>query len=318
MRGRYREGAVSRRLHGGEFSGMDSGFTTTTSVPLYWRADGPTDAPPLMLLHGGPGAHHDYLYPQMLALAATHRVYTYDQRGGGQSKTDDPTPVTWQVQVADLARVLQEFGLETPVIVGYSWGALLAMLYAIATSTASVPDGVPGAALLPPRDGWPAPSRLALISPAPITRTWRDVFEQALAERNRAPAVTEMRAALQASGLRERDHDAYRHRAFELSVAGYFADPANAVSLTPFRVTGRVQQSVWDSLGAFDLRGALRGVHAPSLVVHGRQDPIPMESATAVADALAAPLLALEGCGHVPYVEQPDALFSALHAFLPV
>lgn len=296
---------------------MDSGFTTTTAVPLFWRADGPIDAPPLMLLHGGPGAHHDYLYPQMLALAATHRVYTYDQRGGGQSKTDDPTPVTWQVQVADLARVLQELGLDAPVIVGYSWGALLAMLYAIATSGALAAEGLPGYDALPPRDGWPSPSHLALISPAPITRAWRDVFERALAERNRAPIVTEMRTALQASGLREQDHDAYRQRAFELSVAGYFANPANAVSLTPFRVTGRVQQSVWDSLGTFDLRDALRGVHAPSFVVHGRQDPIPMESATAAADALEAPLLALEGCGHVPYVEQPDALFSALRAFLP-
>ena len=296
---------------------MDSGFTTTTAVPLFWRADGPTDAPPLVLLHGGPGAHHDYLYPQLLALAATHRVYTYDQRGGGRSKTDDPTPVTWQVQVVDLAHVLQELGLTTPVIVGYSWGALLAMLYAVATSTTTAPDGVPGFAELPPRDAWPLPSRLALISPAPITRAWREMFEHALAERNRAPVVTAMRAALQASGLRERDHDAYRQRAFELSVAGYFADPAHAVALTPFRVTGRVQQSVWESLGAFDLREALRGVHAPSLVVHGRQDPIPMESAAAVADALAAPLTALEDCGHVPYVEQPDALFSALRAFLP-
>lgn len=296
---------------------MDSGFTTTTRVPLFWRADGPLDAPPLLLLHGGPGAHHDYLYPQMLALAASHRVYTYDQRGGGRSKTDDATPVTWQVQVADLVCVLQELALETPIIVGYSWGALLAMLYAIATSPNVTRDGVTGIELLPPHDTWPVPSRLGLISPAPITRAWRDVFEQALAERNRASVVTAMRAALQASGLREHAPDAYRQRAFELSVAGYFADPAHAVSLTPFRVTGRVQQSVWESLGAFDLRAALRGVHAPSLVVHGRQDPIPMESAAAVADALGAPLLALEGCGHVPYVEQPDALFRALRAFLP-
>ena len=47
---------------------MDSGHTALTPVPLFFRADGA--GAPLLLLHGGPGAHHDYLYPQMLALAA--------------------------------------------------------------------------------------------------------------------------------------------------------------------------------------------------------------------------------------------------------
>jgi proline iminopeptidase len=276
-------------------------FTISTPVPLFFRADGPPHAPPLLLLHGGPGAHHDYLYPQMLALADTHRVFTYDQRGGGQSKTDDPAPVTWETQVQDLARVVTEFGLVPPTIVGYSWGALLAMLYAV--QCAQEPS-------------WPAPARLVLVSPAPITRAWRDVFEQTLAERGRSATIVAMRETLAASGLRESDPAAYRQRAFELSVAGYFADPHRATALTPFRVTGKVQQSVWASLGDFDLRDALRGVHCPTLVVHGREDPIPLASAEATAECLGAELIVLDDCGHVPYVEQPDALFGAIDAFL--
>ena len=45
-----------------------------------------------MVVHGGPGAHHDYLLPQMLALAERYELIFYDQRGGGQSKTEDPLP----------------------------------------------------------------------------------------------------------------------------------------------------------------------------------------------------------------------------------
>ena len=45
------------------------GTTTTTSAPLYWCTYGSTSSSPLLVLHGGPGAHHDYLLPQMLALA---------------------------------------------------------------------------------------------------------------------------------------------------------------------------------------------------------------------------------------------------------
>lgn len=278
-----------------------SGFTQRTPLPLFFRIDGPADAPPLVLLHGGPGAHHDYLYPQMLALAARHRVITYDQRGGGQSKTDDPAPITWQTQVADLAAVLGEFGLESPTLVGYSWGALLAMLYTItATRDASLP----------------MPSRLVLISPAPITRAWRAEFETALAERGRSAAVQALRDELAASGLREADPAAYRQRAFELSVAGYFADPQKATALTPFRVTGKVQQSVWASLGEYDIRDGLRGVRCPTLVLHGADDPIPLASAAEAAACLHGEFVVLDDCGHVPYVERPGPLFEAIERFL--
>jgi proline iminopeptidase len=50
--------------------------------------------------------------------------------------------------------------------------------------------------------------------------------------------------------------------------------------------------------------------------VHGRQDPIPLESSEACARALGAPPVVLDRCGHVPYVEQPDALFEVAEAFL--
>jgi proline iminopeptidase len=167
-----------------------------------------------------------------------------------------------------------------------------------------------------------APKTLVLIDPAPITRELRQRFEDEFTRRQSSPAIQALRAELAASGLRERDPDAYRHRAFELSVAGYFADPRRAVDLTPFRVTGRVQQSIWSSLGDYDLVAALAAVRdrlrIPALVVHGRQDPIPLESSERCADALGAELVVIEDCGHVPYVEKPQELFSAIERFLGV
>lgn len=270
-------------------------------MPLYWREDGPRNARPIVLLHGGPGAHHDYLYPQCLELAHSHRVFTYDQRGGGQSKTDDRAPITWQTQVDDLAQLITEFDLTPLTLVGYSWGGLLAMLYSIQAAL---------------HGAFPSPAKLVLISPAPITREWRNDFERELTRRQRSPEIEAMRAELAASGLRDRDMEAYRQRAFEISVAGYFADPRRASALTSFRVTGRVQQSIWESLGDFDLRDQLRGVHAPVLVVQGRQDPIPLVSAQAAAEVLSGEIVVLENCGHVPYVEQPEALFQSVETFL--
>ena len=284
----------------------ESGFTTTTPVPLYWCTYGQPGARRLLVLHGGPGADHQYLLPQMLDLARDHELVLYDQRGGGQSRTDDPAPITWRTHVEDAAAVARELGFDQLEIVGYSWGGLLAMLIAI--ESAGEPDI--DAASRPPI------GTLVLIDPAPVNRQQRTEFEREFSARQQGPVIQAMRAELAKSGLRESDPAAYRQRSFELSVAGYFADPARARDLTPFRVVGRVQQSVWGSLGDFDLGPALEKLDLPALVIHGRQDPIPLASSETVAQALGARLVVLENCGHVPYVEQPQSLFDAIRQFL--
>ena len=280
-----------------------SGFTSTTQIPLYWAVYGPEGAPRLLVLHGGPGAHHDYLLPQMLQLADSYESVFYDQRGGGRSKTDDRTPITWRTHVEDLDRLIGELRLDPVTIVGYSWGGLLAVLYSIEAAAGRTRH---------------RPVRLVLIDPAPVTRAYREDFEREFLRRQSEAAVGKLRADLASSGLRERDPDAYRQRAFELSVAGYFADPAATHDLTPFRVTGRVQQSVWESLGDYNLLapGQLDSIVVPTLIVHGRQDPIPLASSEAAANAMGAKLVVIENAGHVPYVEQPQALFTAVRDFL--
>jgi proline iminopeptidase len=278
-----------------------AGFTRSTGVPLYWCSYGPAGAPRLLVLHGGPGADHAYLLPQLLDLTPDFELVFYDQRGGGQSKESVPTHVTWETQVDDLADLVAELAIEPLSLVGYSWGGLLALLYARAAAAGRVRV---------------LPARLALIDPAPVSRRYRAQFEAEFARRQQGPAIQAMRADLTGSGLRESDPVAYRQRTFELSVAGYFANPDRAKDLTPFRVTGRVQQSIWESLGDFDLTGDLAAVDCPSIVIHGRQDPIPLESSASIAKSLNAELVVLDDCGHVPYVEQAEKLFSALKRFL--
>ena len=244
----------------------------------------------------------------MLRLADTHELIFYDQRGGGLSRTDDRAPITWETHVQDLALVARELDISPLSLVGYSWGGLLAMLYAVDAFGGGGPPLPPGA---------PVPARMVLIDPAPATRRMRRAFESELARRQGSAAVTRLREELAESGLRERDPEAYRKRAFEISVAGYFADPGRARDRTPFRVMGRVQESVWESLGDFDLLPALARVRCPTLVAHGREDPIPLSASETVVRALPnATLVALDDSGHVPYVEAPDALFSAVRGFL--
>lgn len=279
----------------------EEGRTTTTAAPLYWAAYGKKGAPKLLFLHGGPGADHCYLLPQLLHLSDKYDLVFYDQRGGGKSKSGPADAITWQTHVEDLTAVIREFSLDPLSIVAYSFGALLTLKYL--TESYSHPEMV-------------KPKRMVLLDPAPLTRNYRKAFEDEFARRNRAPDIVRMREELNASGLRETDPSAYRQRAFELGVAGYFSDPRLANDLTPFRVVGRVQQSVWESLGDFDIISTLQPAAFPILIVHGRDDPIPVASSTQAAEQLGAQLVVLDDCGHVPYVEQPARLFGAVDAFL--
>jgi len=264
-------------------------------VQLFERRVG-DDGLPVVVLHGGPGAHHDYLLPGFDALARNRTLIYYDQRGGGRSPVPRDVPVGWWEHVADLEALRETWGLDRLTLAGYSWGGLLAMLYAT-----EYPRRV---------------ARLALVSPAPAWYGARREFERRFEERNRDPALQAERQRLRESGLRERDPAGYQRRLFELSVVPYFHDPARAHDLTPFRVTGRTQQEVWTSLGEYDLRPKLAQLTMPALVLHGTDDPIPIESARDTADRLRAEFHAVPACGHVPYVEAFETFSRVVDGFL--
>ncbi len=267
-------------------------------IALFARRVG--DGPPIVTLHGGPGASHDYLRPQFDRLAIGRTLLYYDQRGGGQSPGGGPhgAPLDWRAHVADLAAVVRAHGAPPATVLGFSWGGLLALLFAL-----EHPDLV---------------ARLALVGPAPSYPEARAAYEAEFARRQAAPEVAEARAALSRSGLRERDANAFWKRAFELSVAGYFADPARAKDLTPFRVGARAQQAVGQSLRGLDLRPRLATIARPALILHGRHDPVPLDASDTLARLMPnARLVVFEDSGHALYVEETERFVEVLDPFLP-
>lgn len=259
-----------------------------------WVGDG---GPTVVALHGGPGASHDYLRPQFDLLAAGRTLLYYDQRGGGRSPAPREAPLGWQAHVADLAAVVSALP-QPPALLGFSWGGLLALLFAL--------------------EHRPLVDRLALLAPAGTHAGVRAAFERELAARQADPAIAQARAALSRSGLRENDPDAFWRRAFELSVAGYFKEPSRATSLTPFRVASRAQRAVWDSLAGVDLRPRLAGLDVETLVLHGRFDPVPLASSQELVERLPrARLVVFEDSGHALYAEETTRFVEVVDAFLP-
>ena len=87
----------------------------------------------VLLLHGGPGANHDYLeaFESFLPEAGIEMIY-YDQLGCGNSDApDDPSLWTLEGYLGELEEVRRGLGLDTFVLYGHSWGGLLAIEYAL-------------------------------------------------------------------------------------------------------------------------------------------------------------------------------------------
>jgi proline iminopeptidase len=265
----------------------------TAEISARYKGKGPD----VVVLHGGPGADYTTLLPQFDALARSRRLIYYDQRGGGRSRVSGRARLDWRQHVADLASLLDHWRIDAAHIIGYSWGGLLALLFAT--------------------DHRDRVSSLALVSPAPATAGGRDRFLQLYADRMTHPWIVSRRLQLERSDLRRTNPPVFRQRAFELSVAPYFENPEDAVGLPRFAVSARAREAVWRSLANYDITDDLRRLELPALVVHGRHDPIPLAAAQRIAILLDARLEILENSGHMPFVEEFDRFVSVLDEFLP-
>ena len=95
---------------------------------LWSCASGRSDAYPLLLCSGGPGCC-DYLKPVADMLDDKFRVIRFEQRGCGRSTADGKYDLATTVE--DLERVRQYYGIERWIVGGHSWGANLALVYAL-------------------------------------------------------------------------------------------------------------------------------------------------------------------------------------------
>ena len=110
---------------------IKEGYMPFQDSNTYYRITGePSDLPPLILIHGGPGSTHDY-FELLDPLADSGRqIIMYDQTGCGKSwwdgSTDRFTKETW---LDELDALRQHLGITKCHLLGQSWGGMLTLLY---------------------------------------------------------------------------------------------------------------------------------------------------------------------------------------------
>lgn len=109
------------------------GTVEVAGFRLYYRVfEPPAYTSTVLALHGGPGAHHEYLLPLADLAGRGYRVVFMDQLGCGRSeRPSDPSVYTLDHNVDEVEGVRQALRLDRVHLFGSSYGGLLALAYAI-------------------------------------------------------------------------------------------------------------------------------------------------------------------------------------------
>lgn len=270
-------------------------ITADDGVRLWHHVEG--SGPPLVVCHGGPGLDDD-LGP-LAALVAHHAtVVTWAQRGVGRS--DPVGPHTIERYVADIEAVRAHLGHERWVVGGHSFGATLALRYALAH-----PERTRG---------------LVYLSGVGTGRAW-PAAATAEADRRLTAEQRERRDTLARCDRSPAEEVEWRMLHW---LPDFVGDRASAHAAALAEASGPICWEANRALGA-EVRAdheehvlaRCRGLDVPALLLHGADDPRPARALDSLAAALPDVRVELvPGAGHRPWVEAPEAVGAALTSFV--
>jgi proline-specific peptidase len=283
----------------------DEGYAEVEGGRVWYRRLGGGDALPILLLHGGPGAAHDYMLPLAERLSARRPAIVYDQLGCGRAdKPDDTSLWTVDRSVREVDQVRAALGLDRCHLLGQSWGGWLAIDY-----MARGPDGIAGLVLA---------STSASI--AQFVAGARRLID-ALPEPHRT-ALTELgaRGEYDHADYRAGEQEFYRRHLCRMDpwpealVRSSEQMEGNQVYLT---MNGPTEFDVIGRLRTWDRTPDLHRIDVPTLVTCGRYDEITPACSETIAEGIPdARMVVFEESAHVAHLEEPEAYARTVEEFL--
>lgn len=261
---------------------------------------------PLLILHGGPGACHDYL-ESLDAMARTgRRVIFYDQLGCGNS--DQPhDPDMWTVDLfrEEVGVVRDALGLERTHILGQSWGGMLGMEYAL-----SQPSGL---------------ISLTVASSPASCPLWLSEANRLLSEC--PPEVQKAIAAHEAAGTTDDPAYVEAERVFYLRhvcrldpYPEYVQRTFDKLAANPevyYTMQGRSEFVMTGKLKDWDITDRLGEIKVPTLVTSGRYDEATPLIAGSVHHGIpGSEWVIFEESSHMAHAEEPERYMAVLDDFL--
>lgn len=285
------------------------GFIPFRGYNVWYSIVGDREEPgklPLLCLHGGPGASHDYLEPLGAAAATGRRVIFYDQLGCGNSDhPHDPKLWTIKLYVEEVDVVRRALGLERAHLLGQSWGGMLAMEYAF-----TQPRGLAGLILadtLADSQQWNAEAdRLRSKLPPDVQQT---LLKHEEAGTTDDPAYEEATLVFYRRHLCRLDPwPDCLNRTYK-KLKQYPEVYLTMWGPSEFHVTGSLKDwSIVDRLGQ---------IRVPTLLLSGRHDEATIDIVETIRRGIpGSKWVVFENSSHMPHLEEPKRYIQVLTDFL--
>jgi proline iminopeptidase len=276
--------------------------TTDDGCELWTVRSGADAAEPghgYLLCHGGPG-FWDTLGPIARMIEDLGPVVRWDQRGGGRSQWR--APYTVARFLADLDQVREHHGLRRVTLIGHSFGATLALHYALEPANA---DRV---------------RKLVYVAGVGLGWAWRDehMARARLAAEPYAARTEQLRASADRTEEQERELEL-------LKLAREFPDRSRALKLAATQVVTifpdddvsagiNAEMRTWSEPALVE---RCRALEVPTLIIDGARDLRPRWSVDSLAEALPnRTRVRLADSGHFPWLDEPEAFAERLRAFV--
>jgi proline iminopeptidase len=275
------------------------GLLSLDNARIFYEALGSGD--PIIVVHGGPGLDHSYLRPGLDALAAQNTLIYYDQRGTGRSTAElEPSVINLDAFVEDIDALRLALGYDKVTVLAHSFGALIGLAYA---------------------ERHPSATRaLILMNPVEPGTRFKDQQEERRLAARTVEDSTDLATLTSSEGFAAHDpgtvSEVYRVLFREtLRDRSRISELDLDLAETTAKNGGEVARLLGESMGEVDWWDRLPGIVVPTLVLHGRYDLVPVEMSRALVQALPFGRLAVLNSGHFPYVEDRDAMLSAISSF---
>jgi proline iminopeptidase len=260
---------------------------------------------PLLLLHGGPGAGHNYLL-SLKELADERPVIFYDQLGCGRSDApENDSLYTVARSVEELDAVRRVLGLDRVILFGSSWGAMLAIEY-------FVTRGAPGVERLILSGG------LASI-PQTVAGMRRliDALPDGAGARMKELEAAGQQQTSEYQSLVKLFYERHLCRAVPWS-PDVLATVENIGKSPAYRVmNGPNEFTIVGVIKDWDRRADLAAIRVPTLMTTGQYDEVTLDCHQTILERVpGSQLLIFEGCSHLTMAEKPAEYASALRGFI--
>ncbi|MBE2207828.1 MAG: alpha/beta hydrolase [Saprospiraceae bacterium] len=280
----------------------ESGFAPSGEVQVHYKTSG--TGRPVLIINGGPGMNSNGFEALAQKLSGQYRAILFDQRGTGQTRVPaiNAEHITMAAMAADMEALRRHLGIESWVIIGHSFGGLLASYY-----TTLHPERV---------------EALVYSSSGGLDLSFRQYIGESVNSKLSKKELADFQMWSQKIQQGDTSSHARLERAKALAPA-YVYDkkfvPQLAIRLT--QIVPVVNELVFNDLQkiGYDCKVALRSFVKPVLIIQGREDIIREETARVAQGVLPqAKVVLMDKCGHYGWLDRPDIYFGELSGFLEV